>query len=174
MGTVIKQAIALVLLSAVLGLGVNLVSPNKVPYIGKYRDLSNSKGPIIPPSADPNDPPFIDINVAQMEHTTTKTLFVDARNKDEFECGTIPGAVNLAFEALPAGDSLAPYVDSVLHVAKDYPIITFCSGEECDLSLHLGRNLKRLGYTNLAIFFGGAREWEKFGLEMERRKQCGK
>ncbi len=173
MGTAIKQAIALVLVSAVLGLGVNLFSPNRVPYIGNYRDLSNSKGPIVPPSADPNDPPFIDINVAQMEHANSKTLFVDARNQEEFECGTIPGAVNLAFEALPS-DSLGRYIDSVLKVPKDFPIVTFCSGEECDLSLQLGRNLKLLGYTNLAIFFGGAREWEKFGLEMERRKQCAK
>jgi rhodanese-related sulfurtransferase len=168
--TVLKQMVFLLIISAALGLGVNMISPNAIPYLGAYRELSSGSGPVIPPAADP---PFIGIDVAQMEHATSKTLFVDARNKEEFECGTIPGAVNLSFEDLPA-DSLGKYIDSVLQVAKDYSIITFCSGEECDLSLHLGRNLQRLGYTNLKIFFGGAREWEKNGLEMERRKQCAK
>jgi 3-mercaptopyruvate sulfurtransferase SseA len=63
--------------------------------------------------------------------------------------------------------------DSTLGVGPDYPIIVFCSGEECDLSLHLARNMQAVGYTNVAIFFGGAREWEKFGFEVERRRQCG-
>lgn len=168
----IRQAILLLVLSGAVGLGVNLVSPNKVEYIGKFRDLTNSDQPIVPPTAEPGDPPFVGINEAQMEFATGKPLFLDARNPEDFECGTIPGSVNIPFEALPEGD-LSIYLDSALEVDKDHPIITFCSGEDCDLSLHMGRNLKMLGYTQVAIFFGGAREWEKFGLEMQRRKACG-
>ncbi len=159
-------------MSAVLSFAVNAFSPNGIDLIGKYRDLSSSEGPIVPPTAEPDDPPFIDINVAQMEHAAGQALFVDARNLEDFECGTIPGSVNVPFEYLPEGD-LAPYFDSVLAAPKDRMLIVFCSGEECDLSLHLARNLKLQGYSNLAIFFGGAREWEKFGLDVERRKQCG-
>ncbi len=175
MTTAFKQALILLCLAAVLGLGVNFFSPNKIDYIGKFRDLHSGDAPIIPPSAEPGDPPFIGINEAQMEHATSKTLFIDARTAEEFECGTIPGSINISFDNLPAEGDLTPYFDSTTgHVAKDYPIIIFCSGEECDLSTQLARNMKRCGYTKLAIFFGGAREWEKFGLEMERRKQCGK
>lgn len=162
----------LLLLSVVISLGLNAVSPNSIELIGTYRDLSNSEGPIVPPNAEPDDPPFIDVNVAQMEHAAGQALFVDARNLEEFECGTIPGSISVPFEALPEGN-LAPYFDSVLVSPKDRMLIVFCSGEECDLSLHLSRNLKLLGYTNIAIFFGGAREWEKFGLDIERRKRCG-
>ena len=167
----IRQAILLLVVSAALGFGVNLVSPNRVEYIGKFRDLSSGDKPIVPPTAEPNDPPFVGINEAQMEFATGKPLFVDARNPEDFECGTIPGAINLPFESLPEGD-LDKFIDSSLAVPKDHQIITFCSGEDCDLSLHLARNLKLLGYTNIAIFFGGAREWEKFGLEVQRRKSC--
>lgn len=166
------QVIILLVLSAAISFGVNLVSPNQIPLIGTYRDLTNSEGPVIPPTAEPGDPPFIDINVAQMEHSAGGVLWIDARSVEEFECGTIPGSINVPFEYLPEGD-LAPYFDSVLAVSKDHPMIIFCSGEECDLSLHLARNLQLQGYTKTAIFFGGAREWEKFGLEVERRKQCG-
>ncbi len=169
----IKQALMLVILAGVLGLGANLVSPNRIDYIGKFRDLHGGSGPIVPPSAEPGDPPFIGIDEAQMEYATSKTIFIDARNPEEFNCGTIPGAINIPFEQLP-DSNLGTYFDSTLNgVTKNHPLIIFCSGEECDLSTQLARNLQRLGYTSLAIFFGGAREWEKFGLEMQRRKQCG-
>ena len=71
-------------------------------------------------------------------------------------------------------ENLKQYLDSALgYVSKDQKIITFCSGDECDLSLHLGRNFQAFGYTNIWIFFGGSREWGNFGLEIERRQDCG-
>ena len=167
----IKQMITLFLLAAVVSSAVNLVSPNRIDFIGQYRDLSSGNGPIVPPAAQQGDPPFIDINVAQLEFSYGTSLFIDATDPEEYECGTIPGSVNIPFERLP--DNLAAYFDSALqHVARDYPLIVFCTGEECDLSLHLARNLQSLGYSAVSIFFGGAREWEKFGLEMQRRRRC--
>jgi len=170
----IRQAIVLLLYAVVLGLGVNYFSPHKIPYIGEYRDLSSTAGPIVPPSAQAGDPPFIAVDVAQMEHQMGGTLFVDARDSTEFNCGTIPGSLNLPFDYLPE-QNLGTFIDSALgHVDKQHPIIVFCSGEECDLSLQLARNLQALGYAHLSIFFGGAREWEKMGLEVERRTKCTK
>ena len=170
----LRQAIILLVLAAVLGLGVNIFSPNKIPLVGKYRTLSSGEGPIVPPSAAAGDAPFIDINQAQMEYDLGAAKFVDARDHEEFECGTIPGSVNIPFEYLPE-DNLALYIDSALGgVSKDKELIVFCSGEECDLSLYLSRNLRSFGYTNVLIFFGGAREWEKFGLQVERRRPCVK
>ena len=169
----IRQAVILLVVSAVVGLAVNAFSPHKIPYIGQYRQLSSGQGAVIPPKAEADDPPYIDLNVAQLEFGTHSSVFVDARVRDEFECGTIPGAINIPFEDLPE-EHVDTYLDSSLnHTGKDTPIIVFCSGEECDASLHLGRNLALNGYTHISIFFGGAREWEKAGLDMERRKQCG-
>jgi rhodanese-related sulfurtransferase len=168
----LKQSILLVLASVVISFAVNYVSPHGISPIGEWRDLSSGDGPIIPPDPMEGDPPFIDINRAQMEHTAGIALFVDARTPEEFECGTIPEAVNLSFDYLPEYD-LGPYFDSVLNVPKNHPLIVFCSGEECESSLHLGRNLQEFGYTSVLVFFGGAREWETLGFEMERRAECG-
>jgi len=168
----IRQAVILLVTSAVIGLGVNTFSPNKIPYVGAYRMLTTGAGPIVPPEASAGDPAFIDINIAQLEFGTHSSIFVDAREPEDFECGTIPGSLNIPLEHLPE-ENVAQFLDSALdHVGKDTPIIVFCSGEECDLSLHLGRNLANNQYTNISVFFGGAREWEKAGLDMERRKQC--
>ncbi len=169
----LTQAIIIVILAAVLGFGINLVSPNKIPFVGDYRDLSSGEGPIVPPDAAPGDPPFIGLDVAHMQWADKSALFVDARDVSEFNCGTIPGAINVQFDYLPDGD-LKPFFDSAFGgIAQDARIITFCSGEECDLSLHLARNMQAVGYTNVQIFFGGAREWEQAGLNMERREDCG-
>ncbi len=168
-----KQVLILLVISLVLGVVTNFVSPNKIPFIGEYRDLSSGDGPIIPPTASEGDPPFIAIDVAELEFSLKSAVFVDARDYEEFICGTIPGSLNMPFEYLPE-ENIENYVDSVLeHASKDTPLIIFCSGEECDLSLHLARNLQDFGYTNLSIFFGGAREWENFELTLERGEQCG-
>lgn len=168
----LKQLTLLAVLAVVIGLLVNTVSPNRIPLIGKYRSMSSGNGPIVPPTAAAGDPPFIDINQAQMEFELGKSRFIDARNPEEFNCGTIPGSVNIPFEELPEGD-LAPYFDSALgYAGRDQALVVFCGGEECDLSLHLGRNFHQYGYGNVLIFFGGAREWAASGFELERRAQC--
>ncbi len=167
-----RQIIWLLVFAAIFGIVRNKLFSGGVELIGNWRDLSSGDGPIVPPSAEEGDPPFIAIDVAQMEHSLGKTIFIDARDPEEFVCATIPGSLNMPFEYLPEGD-LKPYLDSVLGGAeKDLPLIVFCSGEECDLSLHLARNLQDEGYTGVMIFFGGATEWEKFELEIERSAEC--
>ena len=169
---IIRQTLTILALAAILGLGLNLFTPNRIAYIGQYRTLSTSNDPIVPPDAAPGDSPFIAVDVAELEFNSGSAIFVDTREPEDFECGTIPGSINIPFDYLPDED-LEKYLDSALGgVARDYPIIAFCSGDECDLSLHLARNLQALGYTKVSIFFGGAREWEESGLEVERRRAC--
>ena len=168
----IRQLTALLILSVILGLGVNLVSPNSIALVGKYRSLSSGTEPIIPPNADVDDPPFMALDLAELEFNSGGVVFIDCREPEEFECGTIPGSINIPFDYLPE-DNLEAFLDSSLsYCERDTKLITFCSGEECDLSLHLARNLQAFGYTNLGIFFGGSREWETFGLTLERRRSC--
>ena len=45
-----KQFVLLAVVAGILGLGVNLISPNKINYIGDYRELSDGDGPIVPPN----------------------------------------------------------------------------------------------------------------------------
>ena len=169
----LKQLLIILIISTVLGLGVNLFSANRIPYIGDYRELSSGDGPVVPPEAAEGDPPFIGLDVAHLEYVADDAVFIDSRSPEEFACGTIPGSVNIPFEYMPEGD-LGPYFDSALgYVPKNTQLITFCSGEECDLSLHLARNLQYEGYDNVKIFFGGAREWENNDLQVERREECG-
>jgi rhodanese-related sulfurtransferase len=167
----VRQAIILLLLSVALALVVNSISPNSIPLVGNWREISSGDGPVIPPDAEEGDPPFVGLEVARMEHDQGEAVFIDAREPEEFVCGTIPGSVNVPFDYLPSED-LDEYFDTTLAVPRDRLLIVFCSGEECDQSLHLGRNLQAFGYTNVAIFFGGSREWEEFGEPIQRSPEC--
>ncbi|RKX25631.1 MAG: hypothetical protein DRP47_09490 [Candidatus Zixiibacteriota bacterium] len=170
----IRQLAIILVISTGLGLGINLISPNRIVCFGKYRPLSSGNEVIVPPNAEAGDPPFIALDLAELEFNSGEAIFIDCREPEEFECGTIPGSINIPFDNLPE-ENLENYIDSALGgCARDKLLISFCSGEECDLSLHLARNLMAIGYTNLAIFFGGSREWERFGLNIERRKNCKK
>ncbi|MCD6250159.1 MAG: rhodanese-like domain-containing protein [candidate division Zixibacteria bacterium] len=167
-----KQLMTLLILSVVLAFGSNLVLPNSIPFVGEYRSISSSGEPIVPPSAELGDPPFIDLNRARFEYDLGTAIFLDSRSPEEFDCGTIPGSINIPFEYMPDGD-LTEYLDSAFSgAAFDKTIINYCSGEECDLSLYMGRFLNTSGYTNVMIFFGGSREWEQAGFEVERRVKC--
>lgn len=171
----LRQALILLIVSAVATTALNLVSPNAIPWVGDYPEIDLDRSqPVVPPQADEGDPPYIPWDVAKMDHQAG-ALFVDARSPYEYECGTIPGSINVPFDYLPDTEDLGPFFDSALGgVANDHRIVVFCSGEECDLSVHLARNLQSFGYTNVAIFYGGSREWKRFGGDMEvRDPDCG-
>lgn len=72
---VFRQLIILLVVSVVLALGVNLVSPNAIPLVGKYRSISSGGEPIVPPTAEPGDPPFIDIEAARFEFDLGNSIF---------------------------------------------------------------------------------------------------
>lgn len=170
----IKQAVSLLLLTIVLSLGINAIRSDGIPPVGEYRDIDMDRTePIVPPEATEGDSPFIAIDVAYLDFMSGTAVFVDAREPEEFECGTIPGSISMPFDYLPEDDDLRPYFDSVLgYIPSDTRVVLFCSGEECDLSLHLARNMQYFGFPNTAIFFGGSREWVRAGLELERRREC--
>ena len=169
-----KQAAYILIISAVIGLCLNLVRADRIPYFGQWREMHTGDGPITPPKPEPGDPPFVTIDGVQIDFNSGSTVFIDSRELEEFECGTIPGSVSIPFDYLPETIDFGSYFDSALgSIPQDKRVVIFCSGDECDLSVHLARNMQAVGYTNLAIFFGGSREWERFGLPMERRRECG-
>ena len=170
----LRQSILVLLISIAAGLLANALSPNGIPVVEEYFQIDLDRAtPVVPPDAEVGDPPFIALDLAVLDHHTDGAIFVDARSLEEFECGTIPGSINIPFEYMPEVDDLGPYFDSALgYTPKDTRLIVFCSGEDCDLSLHLARNLQAYEYTDIAIFFGGSREWEKWGPGLERMAEC--
>jgi len=163
----IKQILILVIISVIAGLTVNGFSGNRIPYIGDWPSVIATDSVLVPPSAEPGDPPFISLDEAAGLFQDREAVFIDARDPEDYIYGHIRGAVNVPYDYLPYDDPEAyenywsGLVDSIPFYKK---VITYCSGAECESSLFLGRELVARGYGNVSIFYGGWREWETAGL----------
>jgi rhodanese-related sulfurtransferase len=87
--------------------------------------------------------------------------FIDARDEAEYLAGYISRSINI------------PYYDFENHQQKlgllsiDKPIVTYCAGTDCDLSILLANQLSELGYKQVYIFFGGWIEWQNANYPTE-------
>ena len=53
-------------------------------------------------------------------------------------------------------------------IAKDTPIVTYCSGPACPNSGQAAAKLVTLGFTNVRAFEGGVEEWRASGRTIEQ------
>jgi len=81
-----------------------------------------------------------------------KGSIIDVRYTGDYHRGHIKGAVSLPFYRLDKID-----------LPKDRPIVTYCSGIGCSLSMDATAKLTQMGYTNVRYLLGGIAEWELKG-----------
>ena len=90
--------------------------------------------------------------------------FVDARHKEEYDAGHVPGAYLLDYyhreEYLP---NVLPVCQLALHV------VVYCNGGDCDDSVRTAMMLRDLGVTKarLYVYGGGFTEWRTNALPIE-------
>ena len=101
-----------------------------------------------------NQPRLISLSQAY-ELYTEKILFVDARDPEEYEDGHIVGAINLPLL------HMEKYIRNISSIDKNEPLVTYCEGADCDMSIRLGNELFSMGYRKVFVFFGGWEEWQK-------------
>jgi rhodanese-related sulfurtransferase len=162
-----SQILFFVILAAILAVIRNVAAPGGIDWVGHHSGISlvNGEEGEVPESASPDDPPFLTYEEAAAFFNDPDAVFLDARYPEEYEEGSIPGAVLLPFEEF---DDYWPGVEPLL--TPDQPIVTYCSGTECELSLFLARLLKDMGYEHVSIFYGGARLWERSGMPLDTVK----
>jgi rhodanese-related sulfurtransferase len=83
-----------------------------------------------------------------------KIVFVDARDPEEYEDGHIAGAVNLPLFRLDEFSGRMSYLN------KTEPLVVYCEGSDCDMSIRLGNELFAKGFKKVFVFFGGWEEWK--------------
>ena len=165
----VVQAVIIIVLSAFVALGFNAVRGDSIALVGNWPSKTSTGGaPITPPSAQPGDPPFIKLDDAAAKFQSPEIGFIDARLPDDYAAAHIVRAINIPFDNLD--DSWNKVIDSLDH-EREY--VVYCSGEECESSLFLGRLMSQRGFKNLSIFFGGWSEWKDNSLPITKGDSTG-
>ena len=153
-----KIVLIIIAVSSILGLIVNSINPKGIPLIAKEKSLpwANSET-----NFDKNgketalkEPPAIHLEQAKNLYEKN-ALFIDAREKEEYELSHIKGAINIPFY------NFDEYKYQLKNIDKNRTIVTYCDGTDCELSILLGNQLFELGYKKTFIFFGGWNDWLK-------------
>ncbi len=158
----IKQAALFLALS--LGCGaLRQLAPNGLSWMGRWPTSSTSAQEAYTMMTQEGDPAFVDLATAIRLEESKAAFFIDARSLADYKAGHVPGARSLPFYELDTTREKA-----LAGLPMDSPLVLYCEGIDCELSIFLGRELKKFGYTNLKIFYGGAPEWKNAGLRMEK------
>ena len=161
----IAQAAVLVLLGTAAGLVNNALSVNGIdPFrrIGDVPVFEEGDSTASPQSSHDHDGVCI-ISLDELRRMLDAgDVVIDARTREEYESGHIPGAVLCDYF------EMGSYLDRVLPLlSPDDRIGVYCSGPQCDDSEMLARELYSMGYRKLCVFKGGMEEWTERGLPVE-------
>ncbi|MCA9297445.1 MAG: rhodanese-like domain-containing protein, partial [Phycisphaerales bacterium] len=94
--------------------------------------------------------------------------FIDARPRDEYDAGHIPGAFSL-----DANDAQALFLDMRDMFGLDDPIVIYCQGGECHDSEYVAEMFVGDGYTGIHVFRGGYEAWTAAELETDDADPLG-
>lgn len=80
-------------------------------------------------------------------------LFIDSRDEADYLAGHIKKSINIPF------DDFDNHKQKLELLSKKKPLVIYCSGTDCDLSILLGNMLFEMGYKQVYVFFGGWFDW---------------
>jgi thiosulfate/3-mercaptopyruvate sulfurtransferase len=116
-------------------------------------------------AGQPNDSAVATVDQVVAALDDPNTVLVDARTKDEYDQGHIPGAVLFPFTDVATADS--PHVwksatelqqeFAALGVTADKHVIAYCSTGVRSAALYF--TLRLIGYDDVALFSGSYQEW---------------
>jgi rhodanese-related sulfurtransferase len=116
-------------------------------------DLKNKSGEI----------PFIALKEAKKIFDERGAVFLDSRSSADYLDSHIQGARKLPLVSLLQNRDLA---DKIIP-DKTTPYIVYCSGEGCDLSVELAKELISRGYFNVKVLGEGYPGWAEARYPVE-------
>ena len=156
----IQQILLIVGLSIILGVLRNFILEESLTWHKLSRKLDIISDFIIPEFM--TEPLAIDIEFAKYLHTNNQAAFIDARDIEDYISGHILNAISIPF------DDIDNYENKIIVMDPDFPVVIYCSGGECDLSVDLGDFLfEEYEFSSVLIFEGGYPQWQELGYSIE-------
>ncbi len=167
--SVVTQGGLLILITIVIALLINWSSPQGIPWITPSRKIAIANDTIKVPLflsrqeldsstqllSDIEYHPPQEINRRQAFEFFARgsALFIDARSREQYASGHIPGAISFPLEEIDASQL------SLENLSSGRRIVTYCENRGCGLSVDLAVLLSELGFTEVYFFPGGWEAW---------------
>jgi rhodanese-related sulfurtransferase len=91
-----------------------------------------------------------------------ETLFIDARDPDDFAELHIPKAVNLPLDRISEIKNTG-----ILGLPRDRRIVIYCARKQCHSALKEAKHLQSLGFTRVMAFLDGFQAWDEAGYDVD-------
>ncbi len=155
------QITLLLTVSIVFSFGFNAIRSDGLPLIASKQIVEGGQSAADSLLAETTmlfQPVMIDLSITK-EFFDRGVLFVDARDEKEFREGHIAGA-----KLAPANPG-----EILRWATEDDPVVTYCGGGECDLSMALAVELmgEDWVFSRVFVFDGGLPEWIDAGYPVE-------
>jgi len=95
-------------------------------------------------------------------------VIIDAREREEFDAGHIAGALSMPFDEVTAEPERMENLST-----GGKPIVAYCGGGTCEVSLGLAWELIAAGKTRVVVYVGGFSEWSEAGYPVEDGPSSG-
>jgi rhodanese-related sulfurtransferase len=151
------QMPALIIAACLLALTSNNFRSDGIPLVGNWSvdaRFADAAG----------DSLVIGLDEAGRLFERQAVLFIDARPQSQYAQGHIHGALNLPWQE--ADHYFMELADQLEGAAM---IITYCDGEQCELSHELALFLKEMGFENVRVLVNGWSIWQQAGLPTDRK-----
>jgi len=122
----------------------------------------------LPEIPDLDRPIQIDLDAVKRLFDAQAALIVDSRETDEYAAGHIPGSLNMPYDEVSAAPERMEGLD-----AGGLPIVIYCGGGTCEVSLNLAWDLLAAGQKRVVVFMGGFPEWAEAGYPVETGPSFG-
>lgn len=142
----------LIIAACVIAIGVNLLRPDGIPFGGDWSQQARF-------SDAASASLVIGLEEAGRLFRQEAALFVDARPQSQFAQGRIRGALNLPWQEVDRY-----FMETADRLEGSRMIITYCDGDNCDLSHELALFLKDMGFENVRVLVNGWTVWKQAGL----------
>ena len=149
------QVISIIIVSFIFGVGYNAVRTESLSllYQKPVERTVEEVDSLLRETTILSVPEYINLESAK-EMYDREIIFIDARDEEEFAEGHIKGAI------------LAPSTPELVQLFPDRssPIVTYCSGGDCDVSMELAEQLMfDWEYERIFVYLGGWPEWKAKG-----------
>jgi len=102
--------------------------------------------------------PDLSINELEAALADPEVLLVDARHAGDFSAGHIPGAVNFPADSSATSSRLLERFGKHPRSAR---VVIYCQSAGCSYDEHVANLFFSNGYTNIAMYSGGWRQWQE-------------